>query len=309
MGKRQNRQYKKQSPIQPSDCEEEPQDVYLSGSAQEQSKNDLSQSSVQDLSSLAPDRSNEDLNIKVVRSYNPEIFRIMSLAPYAVIYSFNTSTASWEKSGVEGTMFVCELVPGRLGEDRYTVFVLNRRGLNNFECQLVNGDDVELTPEYIILRIEVKDADGNLTCDPSIVGIWIYTEAFPNSTSDARALNAQIIKECATHAGDSLKLAKERATLETQPAERAGTESIHLRGRQISLHEMFGQQREQDDAWTVHAHDSTSGEEEQSEQHGARPGESSNVASDTQGRLASTGTITTGNPVLDQLFAKAAHGK
>lgn len=296
MGKRQHRQFRKANIGQPSDYETDTQDAYQSENASGQQDSKLPVDEPSEIANLFPDRSNEELNIKVVQRYNPDVFRIMSLAPYAVVYSFNTSSASWEKSGVEGTMFVCELKPGPLGEERYTVFVLNRRGMNNFECQLIDGNDVELTPEYIILKIEEKDYEGNAKAEPSIVGIWIYTEAFANSTSDARALNAEIIKECATHAGDTLKLAKERLALEKMKTEQADSAHLHAPGRQISLHEMFGQQRQQDDAWTVRAHDTSP------EKQG-----SGIVAANAQPHVMPTAPMPTGNPVLDQLFAKAAH--
>ncbi|KAI5303542.1 hypothetical protein KEM56_007442 [Ascosphaera pollenicola] len=310
MGKRQHRQTKKLNAGQPSDYETDTQEAYPTANALDQSGNDLFASAVPEVGNLFPDRSNEELNIKVVQRYNPEVYRIMSLAPYAVVYNFNTSAASWEKSGIEGTMFVCELVPGSLGEERYTVFVLNRRGMNNFECQLIDGSDVELTPEYIILKIEERGDEGASESDPSIVGLWIYTEAFPNSTSDARALNAQIIKECASHAGDTLKLAKERLASERKKAQQPG--DLHSPGRTISLHEMFGQQRQQDDAWTVRAHD-TSPNKEPLGHIGSRPEGLSAAAGNTAQPYVSAAAspappVSTGNPVLDQLFAKAAHG-
>ncbi|KAI5294383.1 hypothetical protein KEM52_004146 [Ascosphaera acerosa] len=119
-----------------------------------------SASTPQDGSAADPHRTNEDLNLKVVRRYNGAVRRIMSLAPYAVIYNFDTASAAWEKSGVEGTLFVCELQPGPLGEARYTVFVLNRRGFENFECRLAQADNVELTAEYVILQVEAPPAGG-----------------------------------------------------------------------------------------------------------------------------------------------------
>lgn len=95
-----------------------------------------------------PLRSNEELNLSVLRRHNPSVNTILSLAPYAVVYLFNPTSRQWEKSGVEGSLFVCQLSQGSLGEERYSVFVLNRRGLNNFDILLTDGDNVELTEEY-----------------------------------------------------------------------------------------------------------------------------------------------------------------
>lgn len=208
-----------------------------------------------------PTRSNEELNLSVLQRHNPAISSILSLAPYAVVYIFSPSTRQWEKSGIEGSMFVCQLSQGDLGEERYSVFVLNRRGLNNFDIELTDGENVEITEEYVILKAdetETEDSggDGN---NSRIYGLWIFSEPPPNSTAETRTLNAQVIKECAVHAGESLKLARERLEVELQndmnaAAEQEGVYTSVPMGRQISLKDLFGQQRAQDDAWSVRVH-------------------------------------------------------
>ncbi|KAF7585550.1 mRNA-decapping enzyme 1B [Aspergillus hancockii] len=223
-------------------------------------------------------RSNEELNIAVVRRHNPTITSILSLAPYAVIYIFSPTTRQWEKTGVEGSLFVCQLSQGPLGEERYSVFVLNRRGLNNFDIPLTDGDNVEITEEYVILKVDKdwglgvesnNNANGKSASnvDLRIYGLWIYSEPPPNSTAETRSINAQVIRECAVHAGESLKLARERleATrqngLHAAAAAAASTaapvdelQSSVAMGRQVSLRDLFGQQRAQDDGWSTRAH-------------------------------------------------------
>ena len=232
-----------------------------------------------------PLRSNEELNLSVLQRHNPSITSILSLAQYSVVYIFSPTTRGWEKNGVEGTLFVCQLTPGSLGEDRYTAFVLNRRGLQNFDLPLTDSENVELTEEYVILKAdEATDGEqgtngiadplnpqggrqnGNST-DVRIYGIWIYSEPPPNSTADIRIVNAQMIRDCATHAGQSLKLARKRleelrqngmhvaaaaAEMQAPPLEEA--QASAPMGRQVSLKDLFGQQRAQDDAWSVRAH-------------------------------------------------------
>lgn len=242
-----------------------------------------------------PLRSNEELNLTVLRRHNPSITAILSLAPYAVVYIFSSTTRQWEKSGIEGTMFVCQLQQGSLGEERYSVFVLNRRGLNNFDTALTDANNVEITDEYVILKVDGLNrptpaavdpgSSNNVTESPTrhqrktsagvdalIYGLWIYSEPPPNSTAETRTLNAQVIRECAAHAGQSLKLAKERveamkqdglhaaavtaAPMAAPPFEQEdgyGLEAVQM-GRRFSLKDLFGQQRAQDDAWSVKAH-------------------------------------------------------
>lgn len=230
---------------------------------------------------VPPSRTNEEINLSVLRRHNPDITSILSLAQYAVVYIFSPTTRQWEKNGVEGTLFVCQLTQGSLGEERYTAFVLNRRGLNNFDLQLTDGDNVELTEEYVILKADENDT--NSVADPSnaqasqlngngapglrIYGIWIYSEPPPNSTAQARTINAEKIRECASHAGQSLKIARERleairqnglhaaaVAAETHVAPLQEVQASVPMGRQISLKDLFGQQRAQDDGWSVRAH-------------------------------------------------------
>lgn len=111
-------------------------------------------SDMQHQQAAPPLRSNEEINLSVIRRHNPSVIAILSLAPYAVVYIFSPTTRQWEKNGVEGTLFVCQLTQGPLGEERYTAFVLNRRGLNNFDLPLTDSDNVEVTEEYVILKTD-----------------------------------------------------------------------------------------------------------------------------------------------------------
>ncbi|KAJ6107270.1 Dcp1-like decapping [Penicillium sp. IBT 18751x] len=227
---------------------------------------------------LPPLRSNEELNLLVLQRHNPSIASILSLAPYSVVYIFSPATRGWEKMKVEGTMFVCQLTPGSLGEDRYSVFVLNRSGLQNFELPLTESENVELTETYVILKADEATEGGRGTngiaggqngnsTDVRIYGIWIYQEPPPNSTADARTINADLIRQCAAHAGQSLKMARQRleetrqngmhvaaaaAEMQTPPVEEA--QASTPMGRQMSLKDLFGQQRAEDDGWSVRAH-------------------------------------------------------
>lgn len=200
-------------------------------------------------------------------------------------------------------MFVCQLSQGSLGEERYSLFVLNRRGLDNFDIPLTDGENVELTEEYVILKSDSNpelDTGGivNTTIsnsganngpnngggaagkpgkrDVRIYGLWIYSEPPPNSTAETRAINASIIRECAVHAGHSLKHAREQQEAARQnglhlAAAAAATTTVPVdevqstvpMGRQISLKDLFGQQRAQDDEWSVKAHTLAPGEMQQ----------------------------------------------
>jgi hypothetical protein len=222
------------------------------------------------LSQPPPPRTNADLNLSVIKRHNPDVVAILSIAHYAVVYLFSPTTQQWEKCGIEGTMFVCQLTPSSIGADRYSVMILNRRGLDNFTTELLSADDVEITEEYIILQIIA--ADGM----PQVFGLWIFSEPPPSSTADTRRINAQIIVDCATQAELSRKALEQRqrdhqnGNSQDEPEEAEADDedeetedqteeddpaSVAM-GRQISLRELFGKQREQDSAWSVHIHNS-----------------------------------------------------
>ena len=95
---------------------------------------------------------------------------------------------------MEGTLFICGLSPNASATERYAVFVLNRRGLENFKLELLDSDDVDVTEEYVILQ----DHDDEHTI--TAYGIWIFTEPEPSSTAHAKEVNAKIIEECALRA-------------------------------------------------------------------------------------------------------------
>lgn len=204
-------------------------------------------------SSQVPPRTIDELNLSVLKRYNPSIRAILSVAPYAVIYKFIPSPEpEWIKSGVEGSLFICQLEPGQLGEEKFTAIVLNRRGLENFEAELKEDETggVELTNEYIIVT-------SNVSGQPTATGIWVFNEGQGSSTAVTRDLIARFMKEKAVQAGQSRTAAEEalrQRNGSVQPPYHSGDGFGAPMGRQISLQEMFGQQRKDDDEWSVRIH-------------------------------------------------------
>ena len=199
------------------------------------------------LSDIPPplERTDEELNLLVLRRHNPEVVSIEYVAPYAVVYHFSPESEQWEKSGIEGTAFVCGLMPTQAYPERCKVTVLNRRGLENFKIEITSSADVEVTEDYIILQSGV---DGT----PHVYGLWVFSEPPPSSTSHHRAAIAQKIQECAQKIEGARRIV-EASQSDGFEEEEEVDESISM-GRQLSLKELFGQQRQQDDAWSVRSH-------------------------------------------------------
>jgi hypothetical protein len=206
-------------------------------------------------------RTNDELNLTVLKRHCSEISSILSIAPYAVIYEFNPQPEpTWNKSGIEGSLFICQLTAGpQLGEDRYSAIVLNRRGMENFEAELREADNtgVEITDDYVIVSLMEDGAQ-------KIFGIFIFSEGPGSSTEKTRMLNAELMKRCAIQAGLSLKAAEAAAT-EALPvpnnghahAEEPSAQDLAMgvpMGRQTSLQELFGRQRVEDASFSVRVH-------------------------------------------------------
>lgn len=206
------------------------------------------------------ERTNDELNLAVLKRHDQQIVSILSIAPFAVIYDFSPlPEPTWSKSGVEGSLFICQLTPGISGEDRYVAVVLNRRGLDNFEAELREGENagVEITGDFVIVSYK----HGH---EQKIKGIFIFSDGPGTSTAQTRELNADLMKQLAVQAGLSRKAAEAAAAQAT-----ARHTDGHMReaestvedapmstamSKQLSLQELFNQQRAEDAAWSVRVH-------------------------------------------------------
>ena len=203
------------------------------------------ESDINYLSDIAPpslNRTDEELNFAVLKRHDPTIITLEHVAPYAVVYVFSPSSQQWIKSGIEGSAFVCGLAPTQQFHHRYSVIVLNRRGLDNFRADLSSAGDVEVTEEYIILQSSKEGI-------PQVYGLWVFCEPPPSSTSHQREAIAQKIQECAARAEESRGLAEDQLNGHGGEAD----ESVPM-VRQLSLKEIFEQRRQEDDSWSVRNH-------------------------------------------------------
>ncbi|EXJ91331.1 hypothetical protein A1O1_04443 [Capronia coronata CBS 617.96] len=208
-----------------------------------------------------PNRTNEELNLAVLKRINPAISSILSIAPYAVVYEFSPiPQPEWTKTGVEGSLFICELVPGPYGEDRYCAIVLNRRGLDNFEAELREGENagVEITGEYVIISFK----EGH---EQKIYGVYIFHDAPGSSTEHAMERNGELMKSLADHAGASRQAAEAAASAavaqHTNGHMQQAEQTLHnqqahapMPGQPVNLQQLFGQQRASDAGWSVRTH-------------------------------------------------------
>lgn len=146
------------------------------------------ESDINNLPPPGPPRTNADLNFSVLQRHLPSITSILYIAPYSVIYIFSNESQSWEKSGIEGTLFVCSLspLPSQVpSAERFAAILLNRQGLDNFVLELTSARDVEIAGEFIIMRNGAQ-----------VWGVWVFEEAEPSSTSGLREELGTLLKMC-----------------------------------------------------------------------------------------------------------------
>lgn len=211
-----------------------------------------------------PGRSNEELNLSVIGRHYPDVNAVHHVAPYAVLYAFSLETEQWEKVGVEGSLFICGLVPSAVSLERYGVVILNRRSMDNFYMEITGPDGLEFTDEYIIMQGD------------QVYGLWIFCEPPPSSTANARAETVAKIQELAVSLAQARaaypcwmfadmhyqarvqasQIAVDQSNDDASITSDQAQSSVPM-GRQLSLRELFGQQRTQDAAWSVVNHHNT----------------------------------------------------
>ncbi|KAG6010382.1 hypothetical protein E4U21_006946 [Claviceps maximensis] len=173
-----------------------------------------------------PPRTNTELNVNVLQRYLPSIQTILSIAANAVVYTFDSNSTSWDKSGIEGTMFVCAQTPlPESNQPRACVFVLNRRALDNLIVDLARVSHVEIAGELVIFKVE-----GNWEEGEKVIGLWIH-----NDREETRQINGATIQE-------SWKVARSSALDEDQGAD-VGAEAgpaMQAIGRRLSVKDLFG---------------------------------------------------------------------
>lgn len=216
----------------------------------------------------------KNLNLSVLTKHDPEVADFLWVAPYAVVYVFAAETQAWEKSGIEGSFFICTLQENHESADRYKVILLNRRGLDSFRFELQHEDQVEFTDELIIFH----DSDQN--GESQVYGIWIFSEPEPSSTANQPMHVTELLKQC-------LRLAQQGRLTRAKHAHQTGNGDATVKqaseapfNPQDALTEALAQSGLQDDSWAVRRQTPSHATSEQSQPHqGFQPGPSSSSGS------------------------------
>ncbi|KAI0140260.1 hypothetical protein BJ166DRAFT_630458 [Pestalotiopsis sp. NC0098] len=146
-------------------------------------------------------RSNEEINMTVLRRYMPSITHVYSIASNAVVYTYDpTSDATgFEKANIEGPLFTCQLG----GNDaQNSIFILNRKSTDNLKLDLATATNIEQQGDMLYIQSTGSNGEPNVwglyihdsadnrreTHTVAIMGLW-------RATKEALVLQAQILQQ------------------------------------------------------------------------------------------------------------------
>ncbi|KAF7934244.1 uncharacterized protein EAE97_008604 [Botrytis byssoidea] len=191
-----------------------------------------------------PTRTNEELNLSVLRRYHPSIKKITSLAASATMYMFSLESKTWEKLPIEGTLFVCELLPSpTTGAEDHCIVVLNRKGLNNIIHDFSEMNNVEINGEYLYWTVEKSETVGG-TPVAKAYGIYIHDD----ETGTRVANQSEILKNWKKTQATMLDVQTMESMVENHgnsesqgPQTQIPTSQVEAQGgRRLSITDLFG---------------------------------------------------------------------
>ncbi|KAK5632873.1 hypothetical protein RRF57_008587 [Xylaria bambusicola] len=184
-------------------------------------------------------RTNPELNLSVLRRYLPSITSVLSIAANAVVYTFQ-SGSQWKRTTMEGTMFICSQrkAPGEVGETG-CLFILNRKGLQNFVLDLDNVGNFELAGGLLIFKLDCAAHELHLesgeAVTPQVLGLWTYAEDENDRETNAALITDMWSQALSTRDARAQAAASDPATfaaLESGPATQATS-------RRLSVSDLF----------------------------------------------------------------------
>lgn len=100
------------------------------------------------------------MNVVALKRVDPYGKDILASATHVALYTFNSEINEWEKTDVEGALFVYS----RIGEPYHGILIMNRLNTNNLVEPVTKGLDLQVQEPFLLYR----NARHN------IFGIWFY---------------------------------------------------------------------------------------------------------------------------------------
>ncbi|KAJ8008808.1 hypothetical protein DPEC_G00082270 [Dallia pectoralis] len=131
-----------------------------------------------------------DISLAALQRQDPYINNIVDVASQVALYTFNNRSNEWEKTDVEGTLFVYT----RLASPRHGFTIMNRLSMENLTEPITKDLDFQLQDPFLLYR------NARL----AIYGIWFYdkvdcqriAELMKNLTKQEQAVAQQSQSGC-----------------------------------------------------------------------------------------------------------------
>ncbi|XP_026573605.1 mRNA-decapping enzyme 1B isoform X1 [Pseudonaja textilis] len=101
-----------------------------------------------------------DISLAALQRHDPYISNILDVASQVALYTFGHRASEWEKTDVEGTLFVCT----RSASPKYGFTIMNRLSMENRTEPITKDLDFQLQDPFLLYR----------NAKLSIYGIWFY---------------------------------------------------------------------------------------------------------------------------------------
>ncbi|CAD6203833.1 GSCOCG00009821001-RA-CDS [Cotesia congregata] len=124
------------------------------------------------------------MNMAALKRVDPYIKDILETATHVALYKFNAENNEWEKTDIEGALFVYS----RNGEPYNSILIMNRLNTNNLVEPVTQRLDLELQEPFLLYR----------NSKYNIYGIWFYDK-------DECIRIAAILKQLVKHSDENLK--------------------------------------------------------------------------------------------------------
>ncbi|XP_044731849.1 mRNA-decapping enzyme 1B [Chrysoperla carnea] len=100
------------------------------------------------------------MNVTALKRVDPYVKDIIDTASHVALYSFNREENKWEKTEIEGALFVYN----RNGQPQNSIIIMNRLNTNNLVEPVVQKLDLQLQAPFLLYR----------NSRFRIYGIWFY---------------------------------------------------------------------------------------------------------------------------------------
>uniref|UniRef100_A0A4Y7M8Y2 5'-(N(7)-methylguanosine 5'-triphospho)-[mRNA] hydrolase n=1 Tax=Daphnia longispina TaxID=42846 RepID=A0A4Y7M8Y2_9CRUS len=125
------------------------------------------------------DTRSHSVNLGALKRVDPYAVEIVETGTQVAIYKFNSQSNEWEKTDVEGTLFLY----ARSGDPRHGFVVMNRLSTENLVEPITRDLEIQLQAPFLLYK----------NAKLSITGVWFYEES--ECTRIAQKLEALVKEE------------------------------------------------------------------------------------------------------------------